>query len=217
MTPKLYKMNLSPPVRAVLLCSKIANIDLDLIDMDLITGEQMTQDYLKLNPQHTVPLLDDDGFILADSHAIMQYLIETYAEDSPLLPKDIKSRATLNHRLHFDTGILFARGLAITKLIIFESVKEVPEKYIALLDEAIGIVEKFLTQNEWIAGDQMTIADLSCVTNVTTFSYFIPITEERFPKISAWIKRFEDVPHFKEINEGVNDYINVIEAAMNRD
>ncbi|CAG9838087.1 unnamed protein product [Diabrotica balteata] len=216
MTPKLYKMNLSPPARAVLLCAKIANIDLDLIEVDLIAGDQMKQDYIKANPQHTVPLLDDSGFILADSHAIMQYLIETYAKNSSLLPNDIKSRATLNHRLHFDTGFLFARGLAITKLIIFESFKEVPEKYISALEEAFGIVEKFLAQNKWVAGDQMTIADLSFVTNITTFSHFVPITDEKYPKISAWIKKFEDLPYFKEINEGVNDYIKVIEGARNK-
>lgn len=47
-------------------------------------------------------MLDDDGFILGESIAIMQYLCDKYAPDSPLYPKEPKQRAIVNHRLLFN-------------------------------------------------------------------------------------------------------------------
>lgn len=62
-----------------------------------------------MNPQHTVPLLDDDGYLLADSHAINAYLVQKYGKDDSLYPKDLKKRGKVDERLHFDNGTLFRR------------------------------------------------------------------------------------------------------------
>lgn len=62
-------------------------------------------------PQHTIPLLDDDGFYLADSHAINAYLVQKYGKDDSLYPKNLKERAKVDERLHFDNGTLFSRFL----------------------------------------------------------------------------------------------------------
>lgn len=72
----------------------------------------------------TVPLLDDDGYILSDSHAISAYLAEKYAKDDSLYPKDIKKRGKVNEKLHFDNGILFQRlGLClVSKIFFFENI-----------------------------------------------------------------------------------------------
>lgn len=61
----------------------------------------------QMNPQHTVPTLDDDGYILWDSHAINAYLVEKYGKDDSFYPKDLKKRGIVDQRLHFDTGVLF--------------------------------------------------------------------------------------------------------------
>lgn len=62
-----------------------------------------------MNPQHTVPTLDDNGFVIWDSHAINGYLIGKYGKDDALYPKDVEKRAVVDQRLHFDSGILFPR------------------------------------------------------------------------------------------------------------
>lgn len=63
-----------------------------------------------MNPQHTVPtFVDDDGFTMWDSHPIITYLVSKYAKSDALYPKDLKKRAVVDQRLHFESGVLFAR------------------------------------------------------------------------------------------------------------
>ena len=108
--PILYTTKLSPPGRAVQLVAKIIGLDIDVRFIDLGNGENMTEEFLKMNPQHTVPVLDDNGDILWDSHAIIIYLVEKYAKDDSLYPKeDILKKAKINALLHFDSGVLFSR------------------------------------------------------------------------------------------------------------
>lgn len=67
-----------------------------------------------MNPQHTVPTLDDEGFILWDSHAIMPYLVAKYGKEKSLYPEDLQKRAIIDQRLHFDSNVLAPRGRTIS-------------------------------------------------------------------------------------------------------
>lgn len=76
--------------------------------------EQLNEDFVKVNPQHTVPTLDDAGFILSESRAIAIYLIEKHFPDGhSLYPKDAKQRAMINQFLQFDCGTLYQRIRAV--------------------------------------------------------------------------------------------------------
>lgn len=62
---------------------------------------------LQLNPQKEIPVLDDNGFLLGESVAIMQYLCDQYAPGNPIYPKDAKTRALVNHRLYFNMAFYY--------------------------------------------------------------------------------------------------------------
>lgn len=82
--------------------------------MNLFQTEQLKEEFVKINPQHCLPTIDDDGFVLWESRAIAVYLVESRrpAGDS-LYPKDAQQRAVINQRLQFDCGTLYQRIRAI--------------------------------------------------------------------------------------------------------
>lgn len=89
-------------------------------EVNLFQKEQINPEFIKINPQHCVPTMDDDGFVLWESRAIAQYLVESKAPDSGLYPSDIQERALTNQRLYFDLGTLYTRIRAICVNILLE-------------------------------------------------------------------------------------------------
>ena len=77
--------------------------------MNLSKLDHLSEEFLKLNPQHTIPVLVDDGKTIRDSHAIMIYLVDKYGKSNDLYPKDHYLRSKINAALHFESGIIFAR------------------------------------------------------------------------------------------------------------
>lgn len=67
---------------------------------------------MQINPSHTLPTINDNGFILWESRAIMQYLCNKYAPDSTLNPKDPQKRAIVERLLNFDLKTLHPAILA---------------------------------------------------------------------------------------------------------
>jgi glutathione S-transferase len=59
-------------------------IPLDLVVVDLMTGQQKSESHLKVNPWGLVPALDDDGFLLTESSAILKYIADKV--ESPAYP-----------------------------------------------------------------------------------------------------------------------------------
>lgn len=84
--------------------------------------------WFQLNPLHTIPVLDDGGKIIRDSHAIIPYLADKYGKNDSLYPKDHYRRAIINQKLHFDSGsvaMLLPPVLVIVFISsLFESLKK---------------------------------------------------------------------------------------------
>ncbi|CAG9821566.1 unnamed protein product [Phaedon cochleariae] len=194
--PKLYASHTSPCARAVEMCAEAIGLKLEVVYFDLNSDEDyFRSELLKINPKHTVPTLDDNGFILWDSHAILIYLVEKYGKNSSLYPKDIESKALVNQRLFFDGSDLFARHLGVVNLLFYGGATGVTEKDIKFVAENYDIVEHFLQGGKFIAGNEVTIADISIWCSMTNISVYSPVDFEKFPNIKAWYKRMEALPY----------------------
>lgn len=148
-----------------------------------------------MNPEHTVPTLDDNGFIVWESHAICAYLIDKYAKDDQLYPKDLKLRAKCNQRLFFDTAKLFV------DVVIFFKPAKVSQDKIDNIYTAYDVLETFLATDPFLVGESLTIADICASITVPFLDVFAPIQAAKYPKILDWMERVKNItPFFEEIN-----------------
>ncbi|PSN34563.1 Glutathione S-transferase D1 [Blattella germanica] len=122
---------------------------------------------LQMNPQHNIPTLNDNGFCLSESRAICAYLLDRYAKDDSLYPKDPKKRAVVNQRLYFDAGTLCKKCLDYYYGIVWMGKEPEPEK-LEIFKEAVKILDKFLEETPWAAGDHLTLADIDLITTIST-------------------------------------------------
>lgn len=167
---KLYYLLPSPPSRAVMMTAKVLGIELELNLTNIMEGAHMTPEYLKMNPQHTIPTIDDNGFILWESRAIMAYLANAYGRDDSLYPKNPRLRAIVDQRLNFDVGTLFTRYSDLYfPMMHGEAYNEEKAKK---FDEALGWLNIFLDGHAFVAGDNLTIADISIVVTITNIDAF---------------------------------------------
>lgn len=153
-----------------------------------------------MNPQHTIPLLDDNGTLVADSHAICAYLIGKYApHNQSLYPKELARRALVDARLHFDTGFLFARLRFLFEPIVYFGIKTIPADKIEYIQRCWPIMERFLETSHYLCGPNVTIADFCAISTVCSLDKLAPIDAELYPKFTAWIERLEALPYFEEV------------------
>ncbi|XP_055622098.1 glutathione S-transferase 1 isoform X1 [Toxorhynchites rutilus septentrionalis] len=164
-----YYLPGSAPCRAVQMTAAAVGVELNLKLTNLMAGEHMKPEFLKLNPQHCVPTLVDNGFSLWESRAIMIYLVDKYGKEDKLYPKDPRKRAVVNQRLYFDMGTLYQRFGDYYYPQMFENASADPEKY-RKIDEALEFLDIFLDGQQFIAGgDSLSLADLSVLASLTTF------------------------------------------------
>jgi len=209
MTLDFYYVPGSAPCRIVMLTAKALGVDLNLKLVNLQEGEQLKPEYLKMNPQHTVPTLDDNGFYLWESRAIATYLANKYGKDDSLYPKDPQRRAVIDRLLYFDGCTLYSSFAAYAYPQVFGGAPPNPEK-LADLKKSLTYVETFLGDKKYLTGDQMTLADLSLVASISTFE-LIDLKLDDWPKVSAWLGRLKGLPYYKEANQ---DGIDMFKAFM---
>lgn len=164
-----------------------------------------------------MPTLIDGDFIVWDSHAIATYLIDKYAENDALYPKDLCQRARCNQRLFFNNGIVFPRFRAISKLI-FSGSDSFPDEFVESIRTTYKTLTAFLKNDPFLVGTQLTVADIYVCVIITCLSATVaPINDEQYPEIVAWMDRIkEEIPFFDEMNEPfVKEFNEIITAKMN--
>src|SRR5215831_15086628 len=92
---KLYATPPSPRAFKVLVVLHHLGLEAEVVRVDLFGGENRTPAFLALNPNHRMPVLDDDGFVLWESNAIMQYLASKRPE-AGLWPADPRLQADVS-------------------------------------------------------------------------------------------------------------------------
>ncbi|XP_069700622.1 glutathione S-transferase 1-1-like [Periplaneta americana] len=190
-----------PPCRSVLLTAEAVGVELELKVVDLKEQEHMNPEFLEMNPQHCIPTLNDEGFIIWESRAIMGYLVEQYGPDDSLYPRDPKRRAIVNQRLFFDAGILYPRLAAFYYPMMFCDAS-VDAARLARLEEAFQFLDIFLGGgDDWVAGRCLTIADIALVVSVSTVDA-LGFDVNKYSKVAKWYNRCKaTIKGYYELNQ----------------
>lgn len=208
-----YYELMSPPCRGTMLTASAVGVTLSKIHVDLSKGEHLKPEFRAINPQHTIPTLVDGDLTLWESRVISAYLVNKYGRDDSLYPKDPKQRAMVDRMLYFDMGTLYLRVMQYAAPVVFRGARPDPEK-LENVYEALGWLNLYLKNSDFVAGPNVTIADHGMVGTTSTM-VAAGINIERFPKVSAWLERCKTtMPGYEENEEGAQEIGAMIKAKI---
>ncbi|XP_013137799.1 PREDICTED: glutathione S-transferase 1-1 [Papilio polytes] len=203
MVMKLYAVSDGPPSLSVRQALAKLELPFELVNVDFGKGEHMTTEYALLNPQKEIPVLDDDGFYLSESNAILQYICDKYAPGNELYPLDSKTRAIVNHRLCFNLSTYYANISAYTMAPIFFDYQRT-ELGLKKVHMALDVFETYLQRlgTKYAAADHLTIADFQLINSTMTLEA-IDFDFSKYTKIYKWYNDFKSqYPELWKISEG---------------
>jgi glutathione S-transferase len=199
---KLYGVPLSVHTRKVQLALRTKGLGHDLRVVVPIAPDTFPENWDTLSPTGLIPVLEDGGFTLPDSAAILQYLEMKYPR-TPLIPTSPEQRGRaiwleaylggffreVVHPLFHQRVTAPMRGMVPdTDLIEMVLSKRAP-RYFAYLEGQI--------HGDWLVGDAFSIADIAVGANLILLEYLgetVPAT--RYPALSAYFRRLLKLPAF---------------------
>ncbi|UJR08685.1 hypothetical protein I4U23_012943 [Adineta vaga] len=208
MTLKFYYDLMSQPCRALYIFLKMTGIPYEAKEVALRKLEHMTDEFNQVNPFRKVPVIDDSGFVLTESVAILTYLC-TKHKKYDWYPMELKERTRVDEYNHWQHLNLRLSGSTLfrTKIIIPRITGKPPsskelEKSQKKWEESTDHLENiWLTRSPYLAGNHITISDLLGVCEMMQpISAGYNYDTEKFPRVQDWMERVkkETQPHFDQ-------------------
>jgi glutathione S-transferase len=190
----LYHFPLSGHSHRAELMLSLLGLDPKIQFVDLAKGEQKRPEFLSINAFGQVPVIDDNGVIVADSTAILVYLAKKYDPSGRWLPKDPEGAAQVQRWLSAASGAIYL-GPARARLITVFGASFDPKDTIQRAHDALLVIDQHLSGREFLATHHATIAD------VAAYSYIAHAPEgnvslDEYANVQAWLARIENLPGF---------------------
>jgi glutathione S-transferase len=190
---KLYRHPLSGHSHRVELMLSLLDVPTELVFVDLMKGAHKTPEFLALNRFGQVPVIDDNGTVLADSNGILVYLAGKYG-NGQWLPSDPVEQAKVQRWLSVAAGQI-SSGPATARLITVFGAGYDAADAIKRSHALLQVMEDELANSAFLAGDKATVADVAAYTYVA----HAPegnVSLEEYPNVQAWLERVEALPKF---------------------
>ncbi|KAJ7928344.1 glutathione S-transferase [Mycena leptocephala] len=211
MVLKFYASYLGGGSAVVALVLAEKQIPFEYVAVDVAAQQHKTAEYLAMHPFGQVPLIDDDGFILYESRAICRYLAEKYADQgTPLLPKGLKERALFEQAASIEFANFIPavmkpamevmgkrrRGLEPDPAIVAEGLAELAAK--------LDVYEVILGKHKYLAGDELTLADLFHIIAAALQDAGVDFMAGRGPNVTRWWNELVSRPAWLKLKaEGI--------------
>ena len=202
---KLYHHPMSSNARKAVITAKVLGSPVQLQLVDLQKGEQRGPEFLKLNPNGAVPVLDDEGFVLTESNAIMIYLCEKAgAAGAALYPTGLRERSTVNRWLfwmsnHWSPAIAGLNFENMLKKMFGQGDPDPAQvaRHETFLKKFAAVLDGELGTRTWVCGDSMTLADISIATPLMYMQAAkLPLAD--FAHVNRWFEKVTALPAWKD-------------------
>ena len=196
---KIWGRTNSINVQKVLWCCAEAGIPFERIDAGMQFGVNSTPEYKAMNPNALVPLINDDGFVLWESHAIVRYLARKHGLGT-LCPTDPRAAADADRWMEWFSTTLWNH----MKPVFWILIRTPPEKRnMAEVEDNrqklagyLAMADAHLAKNVYLAGAQFTMADIPLA--VLAHRWFnVPIERPALPHFERWFKAVAARPGFQ--------------------
>ena len=195
----IHHLTTSQSERVLWLCEELA-IDYKLVRHERLPGTRLAPpDLARLTPMGTAPVMEDDGVVIGESGAIVEYIIHKHGGGRLALPPSHPDYAQYVFWFHFANATLQAvmgRNSALRRA-------EVPQDNAfaagtrARLDLALRNVDARVKATPWLAGSEFTAADIMSVFCLTTMRIFLPMDLSPYAGILTYLQRVGARPAYQ--------------------
>jgi glutathione S-transferase len=197
---RIWGRNNSVNVKKALWAAEELRLTYERVDAGMQYGVVNSPEYRTLNPNGLVPTLEEDGFVLWESHAIVRYLAARHGAGT-LWPADLRARADSERWMEW--AYTFQ---AAFRTVFWGLVRTPPEKRDSnAIEEArqkcatlLAVPEAALSARPYLGGDVLTIGDIPLGCHVQLWMR-LPIERPEHPHLKAWFDRLCTRPAFKKI------------------
>jgi len=208
---KFYDCAIAPSPRRVRIFLAEKGLSIETVQVDLMTGENLGSPFLAVNPRGIVPVLElDDGTRIDESVSICRYLEDLHPQP-PLMGVDPKSRAIIDSRTrHMEWDGFLAVANAFRNSVagfakrglpgITEEVPAIPDlvdRGHAGITRFFGLLERYLQESEFVAGDRYTIADITALCVVDFAGWVKRSIPTDHPRTLRWHEAVSSRPSAK--------------------
>lgn len=195
---KLYFHPMSGNSRRALLVAAHLDVPLERIVVDLTQSEQRGAPHLARNPNGHVPVLEDDGFVLWESRAIMQYLADK-TPGQTLYPTDLRGRAEVNRWLFWCAAHMApANTIIVRENFVKPLTGRGPADPVelargeALVAQYAPVLDAHLAGRTWVTQDRVTLADYSLAASFALAGPArLPVAP--YAHLRAWLGRVQEL------------------------
>lgn len=187
-------------LQKVMWCVAELGVPFERIEAGGRHGVTGTPEYLAMNPNGRVPTIDDDGFILWESNAIVRYLAAKHGMGS-LCPEDSRHRADADRWMTWQSATMGAvmRPLVITMFRTAPEARD-PDTVGAQVKEAArhwAMLDARLAEGHYVTGDTFTMGDIPMGTYAWRW-FSIEAERPQFAHLAAWFERLRARPAYRD-------------------
>jgi len=198
---KIWGRESSSNLKKVVWFCEEAGVPYERIDAGMSFGVVNTPEFRAMNPNGLVPVIEDHGFILWESNAILRYLGAKHSAGK-LWPTDLKVRADGDRWMDWCTTTLWTAFRPVFWNLVRtpadkRNAKEI-EDGAKKTTELLGHLDAALAGRQYISGNEMTIADL-CFGPVAYLVQNVDWARPKLANYDAWYARLAARPAFKKV------------------